>query len=237
MWPFDIKKRKREREEKIARQERIEKRRNQLIKLVNECITNESTRNINKLNYYLNIFHKVFSQKESGKDILEYEDKENLSLCFSFLIFYNKQDSLEIKQKWAEKAFYCIIDQIQHKTYGYDDQAESMIILFVLLSVGRDLLKQRIQNILDENKNNSIFHKDDYVKGAQHVIDQISVLAVSYMRVLGQKAVPIMMNICDKFNSADFFEKTIKRKDLEKYDPRDVFEKAKFIRTCIEKEL
>ena len=40
--------------------------------------------------------------------------------------------------------------------------------------------------------------------------------------------------IVSKFNGAQYFEQTIKRRDLMKYDVMDVFRKAKFIKSVIE---
>ena len=78
-----------------------------------------------------------------------------------------------------------------------------------------------------------MFHQDDYSLGAQHIIDQFSLLAVSGIRELGEKAIPIMLQICQKYNGTDFFRKTISRTDLMKYDPMDVILKARFIRDVI----
>ena len=110
-----------------------------------------------------------------------------------------------------------------------------MIILFTLLCVGRDSLKPKVQDILNKAKimGNPVFHQDDYTIGAQNVIDQISLLAVSGIRDIGQKAIPVMTQIVTRYNGASFFESTIKRTDLMKYDVMDVIAKARFIRDVI----
>ena len=82
-----------------------------------------------------------------------------------------------------------------------------------------------------------VFHEDDYAKGAQHVLDQISLLCVSGIRDMGKDSIPIMMQITQRYNGFEYFEQTIQRKDLLKYDPHTIIDKERLIRDTIELEL
>lgn len=204
--------------------------------LVDKCVQYESKGDIVSLQDSLFQLYQNFNKPNGGKLIINYPDKVNLSLCFAFMLRYDWMHDNDIREVWAEDGFYCIMDYIAHQSDGRQGQAEGMMILFTLLCVGRDELKPKINNILQKGKRlgNPIFHADDYRIGAQNVIDQFSLLAVSGARDLGPVGGKVMQNICLKFDGLDFFGNTIKRKDLMKYSPMDVFAKAKFIHDVIE---
>ncbi len=204
--------------------------------LVDRCIKLESSGKIQELQNSLFQLYSLMNKPGGGKIITNYKEKENLALCFAFMLHYDWVNDSDIREVWAENGFYCIIDHIDHQTEGLQGQGEAMIILFTLLCVGRDSLKPKIQNILNKGRqlHNPVFHQDDYNIGAQNVIDQISLLATSGIRMLGESVIPIMSQIVIKFNGGKFFEQTVTRKDLLKYDVMDVYAKAKFISKVIE---
>ena len=65
------------------------------------------------------------------------------------------------------------------------------------------------------------------------MIDQFSLLAVSGVRGTGPQAATAMFQICQKFNGVQYFQETITRKDLMKYDVMDVWRKAEFVSMVI----
>ena len=207
----------------------------QIDKLVKQCINLEIKSDIQGLQNALFQLYGYFNKPGGGKYILNYNDKLNLGLCFAFMLRYDWMGDADIREVWAENGFYCIQEYLDHQKNGVQGQVEGMIILFTLLCVGRNSLKPKIQNILDRGKllSNPIFHKDDYKKGAQNIIDQLSLLAVSGIRDMGQAGIPIMMQVMTKYNGTKFFEETIRRTDLMKYDVHDVVNKIRFIRDVI----
>lgn len=207
----------------------------QMKSLVTKCLQLETKGDVPELQNCLFQLYSMLNKPGTGKYIVQYEEKENLALCFAFMLQYDWVKDSDIREVWAEDGFYCIIEHLDHQSHGRQGQAEAMIILFTLLCVGRESLKVKIQDILNKGKlvGNMVFHNDDYNKGAQHVIDQISLLAVSGIRDLGQAAIPAMNRIVNKYNGGAFFESTIKRTDLMKYDPMDVMQKARFVREVI----
>lgn len=206
-----------------------------IVGLVNQCLELEAKGQIQPLQNSLFQLYGYFNKPNGGKYILNYPDKSNLALCFVFMLRYDWMHDKDIREVWAEDGLYSIIEHLAHQTDGQQGQAEAMIILFSLWCVGRKELKNKIQDILNRGSilGNPIFHPDDYRIGAQNVIDQLSLLAVSGVRALGPAGAQVMQNICLKFDGLDFFAQTIQRKDLMKYSPMDVFAKAKFIHSVI----
>ena len=207
----------------------------QMKSLVTKCLQLETKGNVSELQNCLFQLYSMLNKPGTGKNIVQYVEKDNLALCFAFMLQYDWVNDSDIREVWAEDGLYCIIERLDHQPHGRQGQAEAMIILFTLLCVGRESLKCKIQDILDKGKvvGNMIFHSDDYNLGAQHVIDQISLLAVSGIRDLGPAAIPVMNKIVDRYNGGRFFESTIKRTDLMKYDPMEVMLKARFVRDVI----
>lgn len=207
----------------------------QMKSLVTKCLQLETKGNVSELQNCLFQLYSMLNKPGTGKNIVQYVEKDNLALCFAFMLQYDWVNDSDIREVWAEDGLYCIIEHLDHLPHGRQGQAEAMIILFTLLCVGRESLKCKIQDILDKGKvvGNMIFHSDDYNLGAQHVIDQISLLAVSGIRDLGPAAIPVMNKIVDRYNGGRFFESTIKRTDLMKYDPMEVMLKARFVRDVI----
>lgn len=207
----------------------------QMKSLVTKCLQLETKGNVSELQNCLFQLYSMLNKPGTGKNIVQYVEKDNLALCFAFMLQYDWVNDSDIREVWAEDGLYCIIEHLDHQPHGRQGQAEAMIILFTLLCVGRESLKCKIQDILDKGKvvGNMVFHSDDYNLGAQHVIDQISLLAVSGIRDLGPAAIPVMNKIVDRYNGGRFFESTIKRTDLMKYDPMEVMLKARFVRDVI----
>ncbi len=203
--------------------------------LVKRSVQLEPKGDIDELQNCLYQLYSLINKPGCSQYIIQYGDKLNLALCFVFMLKYDWVNDPDIREVWAEDGFYCIQEYLDNQPYGRQGQAEGMIIYFTLLSVGRNSLKPKIQDILDKAKQvgNNVFHQDDYSLGAQHVIDQFALLSVSGIRVLGQKAVPIMSRICQRYNGTEFFQKTISRTDLMKYDPMDIIQKSRFVRNVI----
>jgi hypothetical protein len=204
--------------------------------LVDLCLKLETKGNVSELQNTLYQLYSMLNKPGAGRLILEYKEKDNLALCFAFMLFYDWMDDSDIREVWAEDGFYCIQEHLDNQSNGMQGQVEAMVILFTLLCVGRDSLKPKFQDIINKSKyspNRSIFHADDYSIGAQNVIDQISLLAVSGIRPAGQNAIPMMSAIVQKYNGVEFFNKTIQRRDLMKYDPTDIIAKCRLYKQVI----
>ena len=204
--------------------------------LVHKCLNLETKGNIQELQNSLYALYSCFNKQGGGTLITNYPEKDNLALCFAFMLQYDWMHDSDLREVFAENGFYCIVDHIMHQSRGRQGQAEAMIILFTLLCAGRNSLIPKIQDILNKGKivGNQIFHQDDYRIGAKNVIDQITLMAVSGTRDFGPAGAPIVSEICEKFNGFELFKNTISRKDLMKYDPMDVFQKMTFIHDVIE---
>lgn len=225
----------RKRQEQAAANRDVSSTTNSLKSLVDKCASLEAHGQISELQQCLFEIYSQLNKPGSGSKIINYPEKENLALCFAFMLQYDWVHDSDIREVWAEDGFYCIMEHIDHQSNGAQGQVEAMIILFTLLCAGRESLKPKLQDILNKAKilGNPVFHADDYRIGAQNVIDQISLLAVSGVRDMGPNAIPIMTKICQRYNGTRFFESTVKRTDLMKYDVMDVIAKARFFRDVI----
>lgn len=183
-------------------------------------------------------FSSYVQGSEGASIVRNYPDKEQLSLVFSFLLHY-LTGTREQKIEWAERSFYSIMEYLDNQKHGRQGQAEGFVMLFVLLCVGREYLKPRLQSILDDSvvmnatTRQQLFDVIDHVKGAQNVIDQFCLMATSGIRELGQNGIQIMAILLPRYNGVSLFEQTIKRTDLMRYDPNDVIEKMRFLRNEI----
>lgn len=225
-----------EREEHLVENKRKSNQLSSVDDLVNECLNLELKGNVSELQNSLYRLYALFNKPGGGQLIINYHRKDNLALCFAFMLKYDWIHDSDIREVWAEDGFYCIVDYIKNQPNGMRGQAEAMIILLILLCVGRNSLKPKVQNIINKAKYDLVdrgFHEDDFAIGADNVIDQISLLAVSGVREIGPQGVAVMSQICQRFNGFTFFEETIRRKDLMKYDVMDVWGKAEFISKII----
>lgn len=204
--------------------------------LVNKCLELESKGKIQDLQNCLCSLYENFNHPGGGKLITNYKEKENLALCFAFLLKYDWMHDSDLREVFSENGFYCIVDHIMHQSGGRQGQSESMLILFTLLCAGRESLKPKIQDIINKahRLGNPIFHQDDYRIGTSNILDQITLMALSGARDLGPASAPIMSKICEKYDGYDLFQNTVKRTDLMKYDPSDIFMKMKFVHDVIE---
>lgn len=203
--------------------------------LVYKCAEFEAKGKIAELQECLFQLYSQFNKPGAGSKITSFPEKENLALCFVFMLQYDWIHDQDIREVWAENGFYCIMEHLDHQSNGTQGQAEAMIIFFLLLCVGRESLKPKIQDILNKAIffGNPLFHYDDYNIGAQNVIDQISFLTISGTRTIGENKFLTMAEIITRYNGTSYFETTIKRTELMKYDVIDVIAKARFIRDVI----
>lgn len=207
-----------------------------LKKLVDKCLKLELKGEVPELQNCLFQLYSQFNKPGASIQIVNYPEKINLALCFAFMLHYDWMHDSDIREVWSENGFYCIQEYLDHQPDGQQGQVEGMIILFTLLCVGRDSLVTKIQDLLNKaefSPHSYIFHNDDYKIGAQNVIDQISLVSVSGIREMGKAVIPVMMNIITKYDGLKFFQETIMRKDLMKYDVMDVIAKMRFIRDVI----
>lgn len=206
-----------------------------VVSLVQKCQKVEHTGNLQAIQDALFELYSCFNKPGGGRLIIDYPNKADLGLCFAFLLKYDWEHNPSLREVWAEDGFYCFMEHLDHQGNGRQGQAEAFLLFFALLCAGRDSLKPKFQDILDKaaTVGNPVFHADDYRIGAQNIIDQLALLCTSGIRDMGPSAASITGAVLMKFNGAKFFEQTIHRTDLMKYDPMDVINKLRFIARVI----
>lgn len=206
-----------------------------VVSLVNKCQKVEHTGNTTAIQQALFELYSCFNKPGGGSLIINYPNKSDLGLCFAFMLKYDWENNSSIREVWAENGFYCFMEHLDNQSGGRQGQAEALLLFFALLCVGRESLKPKFQDVLDKaaRVNNPLFHPDDYRIGAQNLIDQLSLLCTSGMRELGPRGVQVSAMVLEKFGGTRFFEETIHRRDLMKYDPMDIINKLRFIAKII----
>lgn len=203
----------------------------QMESLVKKCIHYESEGNIRELQNSLYQLNALCT----GKNILKYKEKDELALCFAFMLQYDWIQDSDIREVWAEDGFYCAISYSQMAS----NHPYAMLILFILLCVGRESLKSKVQDTIDTSRMHGprVFSENDFELGAQHVIDQFSryaVMGIKYSFLYDN--FQEVEKILKKYNGMQYFTEIKERKDLEKYDFEEydnVLYKAGFVKDII----
>ena len=183
--------------------------------------------------------YKLFNQPGGGKLITSYPNKHKLGECFTFMLQNDWMHDEDIREVWAEDGFYCFVNMIATEENATQmSQAEHMLSLLILLHLGRESLKPKIQDILvkSEYRPESIFFDtEDYSNGADYVIEQFAFLAAMGARPLIVRTPQIIHFFSIQYPEfKEFFEDTLGHEEFFQLDPTHVFEKAKFISSVIE---
>lgn len=117
-------------------------------------------------------------------------------------------------------------------------QAEHMLSLLILLHIGGESLKPKVQDISVKSEcrpERLLFDGNDYSNGAGYVIEQFAFLAAMGARPLIMNTPQIIHFFSVQYPGfKQFFEKTLGYEEFFKLDPTKVFGKAKFISSIIE---
>ena len=101
----------------------------QMKSLVTKCLQLETKGNVSELQNCLFQLYSMLNKPGTGKYIVLYAEKDNLALCFAFMLQYDWVNDSDIREVWAEDGLYCIIEHLDHQPHGRQGQAEAMIIL------------------------------------------------------------------------------------------------------------
>lgn len=92
-----------------------------------------------------NSLHRLymnFNQRGSGSLIIDFPNKIKLGECFVLMLKYDWMRDEDIREVWAENAFYCIIDNYRENL----ETPENLTILFKLLFYEDGALNSIIKN-------------------------------------------------------------------------------------------
>lgn len=208
---------------------------------VDRCISLASQNNVNikALQDALFDLYKLFNKPGGGKLITSFPNKHKLGECFTFMLQYDWMNDSDIREVWAEDGFYCFINTLaKQKNATAMSQAEHMLSLLVLLHLGRESLKPKIQDILIKSKGRPesiLFNSVDYSNGADYVIKQFAFLAAMGARPIIMQTPQIITFFSAQHPGFEkFFKDTLGHEEFYQMDPFKLFDKAKFISSVIE---
>ena len=208
---------------------------------VDRCIrlASQDKVNIRALQDALYELYTFFNKPGGGKLITSFPNKHKLGECFTFMLEHDWVNDSDIREVWAEDGFYCFINMIATEENATEmSQAEHMLSLLILLYLGGESLKSKIQDILIKSEyrpERLFFSEEDYLNGADYLLEQFAFLAAMGARPLIMKNPVIIHFFSVKYPGfKEFFKETIEHEEFFKLDPTKVFGKAKFISSVIE---
>lgn len=170
-----------------------------------------------------------FNTTGGGRKIIEYPRKLELCRCFTLMLCFDWMHDDDIREVWAENAFYCVIIYMAKKWHSLIDRIKVGEHLFNLLYFGHGSLKPKIEDILIKSRimGKSVFSEDDYRKGASYVIEQFFFMSAYLMRPLADKY-PVLNG-----ELKDAYDKILQRTEFLQMDSEEVLAKAAFITRVI----
>lgn len=201
-------------------------------KQVQNAIHLYQVQNIPALQQQLYELYLNFNKFGGGKYILSYPNKDELGECFTLMLRYDWIKDDEIREVWAENGFYCIIEYITTQANTPLEKATAGLDLFIHLWEARELLKPKIQNILNKAVvlRNPIFQDHFIYNNANRLIEQFLYLSAMFVKPLLLVNPNFLSN-----NYRKIYNEIISNTQIEtQSSPHHIFEKAKFISRVIE---
>ena len=144
-----------------------------LVPYVDKAIATFESGNISQLQNELYHFASLLNKPGSGKLITNFPQKDRLCEVFCLCLEYDWMQDSDIREVWAENAFYCIAEYFKNIKTNQDHLAAALD-LFLTCSYGKDSLKTKFNDVLYKArihpKHCIIFSKEDYDGGADYLI-------------------------------------------------------------------
>ena len=144
---------------------------------VDKAISTYESGNIAELQNELFHFASQLNKPGSGKLITGFSQKDRLCEVFNLCLQYDWMSDPDIREVWAENAFYCIIEYLKEAKTNQDYFAAALD-LFLTCCYGRDSLKTKFNDILYKARIHPrhciVFSQNEYNGGADYLIREFS---------------------------------------------------------------
>lgn len=144
---------------------------------VDKAISTFETGNIAQLQNDLFQFASLLNKPGSGKLITGFPQKDRLCEVFNLCLLYDWMNDSDIREVWAENAFYCIAEYFKVAKTNQDYFAAALD-LFLTCSYGRDSLKTKFDDVLYKARIHPrhciIFTQEEYNGGADYLIREFA---------------------------------------------------------------
>ena len=151
---------------------------------VDTAISTFETGDITQLQYDLFEFYSLLNKPGSGKLITGFSQKDRLCEVFNLCLEFDWMNDSDIREVWAEDAFYCIVEYF-NKAQTKQDRTAAALDLFLTCGYGKDSLKTEFDNILRKARvhpiHRNIFSQEEYAGGANYLIREFASFSVTFI--------------------------------------------------------
>lgn len=144
---------------------------------VDKAISTFESGNIAQLQNDLFQFASLLNKPGSGRLITSYSQKDRLCEVFNLCLQFDWMNDSDIREVWAENAFYCIAEYFKVAQTNQDYIAAALD-LFLTCGYGRDSLKPKFDNVLNKARihpmHRTIFTQEEYNGGASYLIREFA---------------------------------------------------------------
>lgn len=198
---------------------------------VDKAISTFESGNIAQLQNDLFQFASLLNKPGSGQLITGFSQKDRLCEVFNLCLQFDWMNDPDIREVWAENAFYCIAEYFK-EAQTQQDYIAAALDLFLTCSYGRNSLRPKFNDILRKARihpiHSTVFSQDDYNGGADYLIREFSFFGATLIsRVVRAHPNIISTRLKDAYETAktDFVFATV--------DPNDIIKKMSFISMII----
>ena len=198
---------------------------------VDKAITTFESGNIAQLQNDLYQLVSFLNKPGSGKYITSFSQKDRLCEVFNLCLQYDWMNDSDIREVWAENAFYCISEYFK-VAKSQQDYFAAALDLFLTCNYGKISLKPKLNDILRKAKlhpfHSTIFTQKEYEGGADYILREFSFFSatiISPMVKYHPNIISSSMSAAYETAKTDFEFATI--------CPEDITKKMSFISAII----
>lgn len=149
---------------------------------VDKAISTFEAGNISLLQNELFQFASLLNNPGSGVLITSFSQKDRLCEVFNLCLQFDWMNDSDIREVWAENAFYCIAEYFK-TAQTKQDYIAAALDLFLTCSYGKNSLKPKIEDILYKAQmhpiHSNLFSQKEYNEGAEYLIREFAFFAAT----------------------------------------------------------
>ena len=199
---------------------------------VDRAISTFESGNIAQLQNDLYQLVSLLNKPGSGSLITGFTQKDRLCEVFNLCLQFDWMHDPDIREVWAENAFYCIASYFKQAKSTQDYMAASLD-LFLTCYYGKESLRTKFNDILRKARihplHNKIFTSDEYDGGSDYLIREFSFFSATVLSPLVKSYPSIIspqVRVAFDRSKSDFVFATI--------SPEEIIKKMSFIASIIE---
>ena len=153
---------------------------------VDKIIKTYEDGNTRLLQQLLFVLCNKLNKPGSGKLVTTYPEKDRLCEFYIYCLEYDWMNDSDIREVWAENAFYCIIDYLKEDAKTNQDHFAASLDLLWVFYLGKDGLVTKFGDVLQSTQfhpvYSSLFSHENYNGGAYQLIREFTWFAANEIR-------------------------------------------------------